>query len=543
MNRTKLLTISIVIVIVIIVIVILAVYFKKNEGYELGARKLNDMDISCLPNPSPIDAQFGSVLYISGNTPIPNAKRRFLLYNSSEFTMKVISFTFGGYDRKYNSVTELIDENLMNQYHYTNIILPGKVFSLDEMNDRHVMYKGWYNSPLWIAYTLQNPSLAADIANGYASQPSVSSLKYQVIGWYPMRLQDELSKYSQTEMIRNACIHWKTGDNIGDARPLNLMGKNNQCKYYTELYTFDPVNVKTAICNIGIIFPNTVYFNDPVNLAECLRNISKAGSALAMNSTIDLDNFMSKSELGSKITHWIDNIDSSISVILWFYTQIGKIMTNNGMSSLFKNSAMKINIKSIPQQQLELIATQFVNGNTADSIGNKFLGFIGNFIDVVNHYIFENMDTIFFGIKNVIINSIISTIDNMNIFPAEKLSNIRQFLDGVTLEDLKEIVIKYKFPSLENNELNDLISSQKFKNIFSSTCSKKLGELLTLQIELFKSKFNVNLPSLNISEISHGKSGKEKYALKRKGWINSELKKGKLGLDARCSGLWQIEYY
>lgn len=575
MNGNKLLAvISIVIIVLVVITVILVFCFsKKNEGYgingnngKIDSKNYNKRSydsstgISCLTNPSPIDAQFGSVLYIAGNTPIPAAKRRFLLYNSSKFTMKVISFTFGGYDRKYSSVTELIDEKLMNQYNYTNIVLPGKVFSLDEMNDRHVMYKGWYNSPIWIAYTLQNPSLAADIANGYVSQPSVSSLKYQVIGWYQMRLQDELSKYSggtsgssfgNGTMIRNACIHWKTGDNIGDARPLDLIGSDGQCKYYTELYTFDPVNVKSTICNLGIVFPNTVYLNDPMNLATCLRNIAMSGNALAMNSTIDLDNFMSKSELGSKLTHWIDNIDSSVSAILWFYTQIGKVMTNNGLSKMFKNAVTNINIKDISQQQLDLIATQFINGSTAESIGNKFLEFLGVFLDIIKHYIYENMDTIFFSIKNVIVNSIISAIDNLNVFPTETLLKIEKFLDSITLEDLREIIIKYKFPSritLENvndfgNKLNDTISSEKFQKLFLNISSKKLGELITSQIELCKAKFNIILPSLGISEISHGKSGKEKYAVKRRGWINSEMKKGKIGLDARCSGLWQIEYY
>jgi len=151
----------------------------------------------------------------------------------------------------------------------------------------------------------------------------------------------------------------------------------------------------------------------------------------------------------------------------------------------------------------------------------------------------------------VLVNSIISAIDNLNVFPTETLLKIEKFLDSITLEDLREIIIKYRFPhrlTMDNvndfgNKFNDTIGSEKFQKLFSSISSKKLGELITSQIEIVKAKFNITLPSLGISEISYGKSGKEKYAMKRRGWINSEMKKGKIGLDARCSGLWQIEYY
>jgi hypothetical protein len=555
MRGKNVLIMVIVITVIIITIISIIILSKKKKGMiPSPTRQGNEkFKMVCLPNPSPMDAQFGSVLYIAGNSPVENAKRRFLLYNSSKFTMKVISFAFGGYDRRYNpqnGVTELIDEKLMEQYGYSNVVLPGGVFSLDPMNDKHVMYKGWYNSPIWIAYTLQNPSLAADIVNGYASQPSVSSLKYQVLGWYQMRLQDELSSYTdsngdKSQMIRNGCIHWKTGDNIGDARPLDLLGSDGQCKYYTELYTFEPVNVKSVICDLGIIFPNTVYLNDPVNLATCLRNIAMSGSALAMNSTIDIDNFMNKNELVSTIKNWIDNIDPGISAILWIYTQIGKFMTNNGLVSLLKNSVGYTKISNVPNDQLSIIVDQFISGNTAETISQKFLSFIGPFVDVLAHYIMENASTIILYVKNLIIETIISTIRKLGVFSEDDLIALGEFLNSIPLDKIKKIIIDKIISEIpiHLSKFNDTFSSGKFMNNFSNISSQKIGEFITAQIEIVKAKFNIILPALGISEISHGKSGKDKYAKSRKGWINSELKKGKLGLDARCSGLWQIEYY
>lgn len=557
-----------VIVIVIVVMVFIIIFLNKKRKSDkkivpivMGSNEKFKM--VCLPNPSPMDAQFGSVLYIAGNSPMENAKRRFLLYNSSKFTMKVISFTFGGYDRKYNpenSVVELIDEKLISQYGYSDIVLPGGVFSLDPMNDKHVMYKGWYNSPIFIAYTLQNPSLAADIANGYSTQPSVSSLRYQVLGWYQMRLQDELSSYSdgggkdgnKTQMIRNACIHWKTGDNIGDAKPLDILGTQGQCKYYTELYTFEPVNVKNVICNLGIVFPNTAYLNDPVNLATCLRNIAMSGSALAMNSTIDLENFMNKNNLITTLKSWIDNVDPGISTILWVYTQIGKFMTNNGLINLLKNSVEYTKISNLPNEQLGVIVDQFMSGNTAESISQKFLSFIGVFVDVLAHYISENMATIILYIKNLIIESIISAIRKLDVFSDDDLIALKNFLDKIPLDKIKRIIIDKIISEIPIHlgKFNDVFSggpngklNEKFLTTFSDLSSRKIGEFITTQIEIVKAKFNIILPALGISEISHGKSGKKGYATQRKKWINSELKNGKLGLDARCSGLWQLTYF
>lgn len=532
----KTIVISILVILVILVISIsLFIFLRKKASNE----KFNT---TCLPNASPMDAQFGSVLYIAGNSPIENAKRRFLLYNSSKFILKVISFTFGGYDRKYNSVTEMINEKLMEQYNYTNIVLPGGVFSLDAMNDKHVMYKGWYNSPIWIAYTLQN-----------LEESNTESLKYQVLGWYQMRLQDELSSYTDQEgnksqMIRNACIHWKTGDNIGEARPLDLLSNNGQCKYYTELYTFEPVNVKSVICNLGIVFPNTAYLNDSANLATCLRNIAMSGSAISMNSTIDLENFMKKNELIHTIKNWIYNIDSGLSSVLWVYTNIVKIFTNKGFAVLLKKSITHTNISNVPNEQLGVIVDQFLSGNTAEFISQKFLSFIGPFVDILMHYISENMDTIILYIKNIIIESIISAIKKLGIFSDNDLNELKNFLESIPLEKIKKIVIDRIVSEIpiHLNKFNEIFSgnkSNKFIINFSDLASRKIGEFISTQIKIVKAEFNIVLPLLGISEISHGKSGREKYAMKRRGWINSEMKKGKLGLDSRCSGLWKLTYF
>lgn len=188
----------------------------------------------CYPCASPIDAQWGTITYIAAWANKPIAQRRFVFWNTTNQVMTVRSFTFGGYDRKFGGqVTEMIAPNLMSQYGYSNVIQPGQVFSLDPENDAHVMYKGWYNSPIFIAYALGE-----------------ENLKYDVVGWAPMRLQDEKVTYkyfydsklkdevkSQAkklemdiddvkdslgvtksyQMARNATIHWKTGSGYGGA--------------------------------------------------------------------------------------------------------------------------------------------------------------------------------------------------------------------------------------------------------------------------------------------------------------------------------------
>ena len=40
-----------------------------------------------------------------------------------------------------------------------------------------------------------------------------------------------------------------------------------------------------------------------------------------------------------------------------------------------------------------------------------------------------------------------------------------------------------------------------------------------------------------------GSSGKDKYALDRKLWVNKELQKGKFAKDAACTGFWKVEYH
>lgn len=304
-----------------------------NEQQPLGSFKLGKF---CYPCSSPVDAQFGDVLFIAGKANVRNAQRRFFLHNTSGQTMTVRSFTFGGYNRRFGgSVTEMIQDNLMRQYGYSNVVAPGQVFSLDPENDAHVMYKGWYNGPLFIAYTLGSES----------DKPT-----YGVIGWAPMRLQDEVTKYryfydealkkdllsklpkktrsafesilnrtADYTLARNASIHWETGSKIGGAKPLGVLSNdsNSQCRYVTTVNTFDSVNVHVPLAHLSIAFKNKPGHGRDV--ASCLRDIATVASSAIMDSSADLDNFMRQPDEGLAIFATV------VATTLWFYVELSGI--------------------------------------------------------------------------------------------------------------------------------------------------------------------------------------------------------------------------
>ena len=61
--------------------------------------------------------------------------------------------------------------------------------------------------------------------------------------------------------------------------------------------------------------------------------------------------------------------------------------------------------------------------------------------------------------------------------------------------------------------------------------------------DYIRDRYGFDIGDIKIRDILiYGKSGREGYASKRKLWINSEFKKGKLHGDARCSGAWEISY-
>jgi hypothetical protein len=303
------------------------------SGPPLGSFKQGKF---CYPCSSPIDAQFGDVLFIAGKANVPNAQRRFFLHNTSKQTMTVRSFTFGGYDRRFkDQVTEMIDDKLMRQYGYSNVVPRGQVFSLDPQNDAHVMYKGWYNAPLFIAYTL-----------GAETDKST----YGVIGWAPMRLQDETTKYryfydealkkdllakipkkarsdmesilkrtAEYTLARNAAIHWETGAKIGEAKPLGVLSNdsNTQCQYVTTVNTFDSVNVHVPLAHLSVAFKNKPGHGK--DAASCLRDIATVASATIMNASADLDNFMQQPDESWAIFATV------VATSLWFYVELSGI--------------------------------------------------------------------------------------------------------------------------------------------------------------------------------------------------------------------------
>jgi len=386
--------------------IVLAVvwWYNRRSGPPLGSYKSGDF---CYPCASPIDAQFGSRLYIAGKANIDGAQRRFFLHNNSGQPMTVKSFTFGGYHRKWGGqVTEMILPNLMDQYGYSDSVAPGGVFSLDVDNDSHVMYKGWYNSPLFIAYCLG---------------PETPDTQYTILGWAPMRLQDEVNTYkffydeslkrellrkvpddereayksmlgqtAEYKLARNAAVHWETGSGPGKARALPTIStdKNSQCKYVTTVNTFDSVNVHVPLCHLSVKITGQPTRGN--SIADCLRQIATVGSAAIMDKSADLDNFMKEP------AEWMPILVTSIATALWFYVEFGGIAVNiiadivnviapgagTALSVLYDlmDEATKVLVSSgvlalVPGigDQLNEIGMQFANGNTITDIAEPFI--------------------------------------------------------------------------------------------------------------------------------------------------------------------------
>ena len=397
----------IVILSIALLVIVLAVVWWFNHHRSnpaLGSYKSGDF---CYPCASPIDAQFGSRLYIAGKANIDGAQRRFFLHNNSNLPMTVKSFTFGGYHRQFRGqVTEMILPNLMEQYGYSDSVAPGGVFSLDVDNDSHVMYKGWYNSPLFIAYCLG---------------PETPDTQYTILGWAPMRLQDEVGTYkyfydeslkkellrkvpddeqdayktmlnqtAEYKLARNAAIHWESGSSPGKARALPTIStdKNSQCKYVTTVNTFDSVNVRVPLCHLSVQFPSQPTRGN--SIADCLRQIATVGSAAIIDKSADLDNFMQEP------ADWMPALVTSIATGLWLYVELSGIAVNiiadiiNGiapgagtalsvlyelMDEATKQIASSGVLELVPGigDQLNEIGMQFANGNSITDIAEPFI--------------------------------------------------------------------------------------------------------------------------------------------------------------------------
>lgn len=409
--------ILIVIIVIVVLGVILAAWlFSGTQQPRSSAPLIRSYKEGedCYPCASPVDAQFGSVLYIAGHANPAAAARRFVFWNNSAQVMTVRSFTFGGYNRKFSGIVELITDDLMKAWGYSNVVQPGGVFSMPPDMDADLMYKGWYNGPVFIAYTLGEETAKS---------------QYGVVGWAPMRLQDDRATYDyfydstlktrildamakddpkrddmrtalattkKFKMVRNAAIHWKTGAAIGEAAPVATLATadtkpKTQCRYVTELNTFDPVNVQVALANLAVQWSDpTQYLQDVANRAECLRNIAIAGSSLLMKNAQDLDNVMQAPSEGANI------LVTAIATSLWFYVELSGIAVNiiadiinvpfpgvgTALSVGFTLAVLATKViagsgllAAVPGigDQLNEIGMQFSEGNTITDIAGPFV--------------------------------------------------------------------------------------------------------------------------------------------------------------------------
>jgi len=608
------------------VIVIWQRLFKS--GPLLGSFKIGDY---CYPCSSPIDAQFGSVLYIAGKANIMNAQRRFFLKNSSSETMTVRSFTFGGYNRKWGGrVTEMIADNLMSQYGYSNIVKPGKVFSLDIANDAHVMYKGWYNSPLFIAYCF--------------GEETVNS-EYTILGWMPMRLQDEIQEYkyfyddglkasilnnapkkdkSKLQAVldvkktftlaRNAAIHWESGSGHGKARPLKTLStdSNTQCKYVTTVNTFDCVNVHVPLCHISVKFVKpTTYLSNRENVAQCLRDIASVGSAAIMSKSEDLSNFMNEpSDL-------MPIFVTAVATSLWLYVELSGIVVNviadiinvavpgagtalsigytvaDSGAKILASSGVLSKVPGIGEQ-LNQIGIQFAKGNKITDIAAPFISILdvataaaaGNFAEGAKAALIKGTKEAMWKSVDIVGNKLLSSgatilgnkYPQLNPIALPLLLSIAQIgltvgisFSKVGVEKILNIgVSSSKLPNT-NIDLNlngdvkiamqnildkkykdavaeiSVILEQKANDLAQNAIEKgsvKIMEYIVQQIAIAESQL---LPPSGVGvgkeSWTPGTPGKDGYAMKRKLWVNDELRKNKFAKDAACSGSWEIRYH
>jgi len=540
----------IILVSVLLLVVGVGVTRASSSGPLISSFKAGDY---CYPCSSPIDAQWGTTTFIAGWANKPRAQRRFVFWNNSGQTMTVRSFCFGGYHRKYGGqVTEMIADNLMKQYGYSNVINQGEVFSLDPENDAHVMYKGWYNSPIFIAYCLGN-----------------EGLKYEVVGWAPMRLQDEVNEYryfydanlkakvksdikklkidgddlldtmdqkKTFKMARNAAIHWKSGSGYGGASPVKTIStnKDSQCYWVTELNTFDAVNVHVPLCHITVDFGRmTDYLKDVSNRAQCLRDIAAIASSKIMDSSADLDNFISPPDFdfGGLIADIVGIsvfyiLEASQVLALAVVAVINTIVPGSGFGLGMLVTALATFRKLLFVGGAQLAGLIPSVGDELQRFGMTAAGFgETTWVQETQRY-----SKLFFGLARGAVSAV-----GMNASQGFSAA-VEPLIKNLVIES----AIWGTFQAAGKGYDEYQKAANKMAEMVVEKTADKTQEILLTQITQLVPK--AQFKGKGKDDWKMGNSGKDGYALQRKLWVNRELKKGKFAKDARCSGFWKIDY-
>jgi hypothetical protein len=545
-----------VLLLAVIVVAVAGVLYAVRRATRPAAPLLRSFKAGdfCYPCASPVDAQWGTVAFIAAYATPARAQRRFVFWNTSGQVMTVRSFTFGGYRRKYDGrVTEMIAPNLMQQYGYTNVVQPGEVFSLDPENDAHVMYKGWYNSPIFIAYAL-----------------GAEALKYEVVGWAPMRLQDEKVRYKyfydeglrrrvleqvdalaiekkvvetamgqrkDFEMARNAAIHWKTGGGYGGATHVAAISTdgNSQCSYVTEINTFDPVNVHVPLCHITVDFGQmTSHLSDVDNRAECLRNIAAVASAKIMDSAADLDNFIEPPDFD-----YAGLIADIIGISVYFYLQVAQSLATALAAAINLvlpgvGVALGIFVTALFARYRVILAAGGMVGGLIPGVGDELrrIGMTAaGFGESTWVQQTQAVAGLWFGMQRAALSAL----------GANAAGGAAAFIEEAVLrlgmEAAGWAVLKTGGLAVEKyQEAANAIAA----HIVEQTADKTDEMLLAMATQLVpKAKFR----GRGKDDWGLGSSGRDGYALARKLWVNRELQKGKFAKDAACTGFWSVTYH
>lgn len=545
-----------VLLLAVIVVAVVGVLYAVRRATRHAAPLMRSFKAGdfCYPCASPVDAQWGTVAFIAAYATPARAQRRFVFWNTSGQVMTVRSFTFGGYRRKYDGrVTEMIAPNLMQQYGYSNVVQPGEVFSLDPENDAHVMYKGWYNSPIFIAYAL-----------------GAEALKYEVVGWAPMRLQDEKARYryfydeglrqrvlqqveglaierkvvetalghrKDFDMARNGAIHWKTGGGYGGATHVATISTdgNSQCSYVTEINTFDPVNVHVPLCHITVDFGQmTSHLSDVNNRAECLRNIAAVASSKIMDSAADLDNFIEPPDLD--VAGLIADI---IGISVYFYLQIAESIASALATAINLvlpgvGIAVGVLVTAIFWRYRIILQAGGMVGGLIPGVGDELrrIGMTAaGFGESTWVQQTQSLAGLWFGMQRTALAAL----------GANAAQGASEFIKSAALNMAKQsaqwaVVTTAGLAQSKYQEAANAMAQQ----IVEETAAKTDEMLLAMATQLVpKAKFR----GRGKDDWELGSSGRDGYALDRKLWVNRELQKGKFAKDAACTGFWAVTYH
>lgn len=275
------------------------------------------------------------------------------------------------------------------------------------------------------------------------------------------------------------------------------------------------------------------------NRAQCLRNIAMVAASKIMDSSADLDNFITEPDF-----EWGGLVAEAIGLAIYFYIEIGQTLAVT-VTTILKTVFPVLRFPPISFALGAFVTAMFTKYRLM-AVG---AGVVGGLIPGIG----DELQRIGMTAAGMSQNEWVNRVQQIAGAQFAMQRAAMAAIGGNLTQSAQEYAANAA-TSMATAALTKLatkgagVASEEVQKVVNESVARIVEDRLGEMDELYLASVTQLVPKAKFrgrgkDDWDVGSPGRDRYALDRKLWVNRELQKGKFAKDAACTGFWNVTYH